>query len=119
MFWNELANGHHYVAAFDDDGGELVGYAGLALTPPDEAWINNIAVRRDRAAPGHRPRAAGRPARPPGAAAPSQCCWRWPPTTRPAQRLYDAYGFEVVGVRRGLLPAEQHRRAGDAERSEL
>src|SRR5262245_46330617 len=45
MFWNELAGGHHYLAAFD--GEDLVGYAGLAMAPPHEAWIQNIAVRRD------------------------------------------------------------------------
>src|SRR5262249_10330521 len=45
MFWNELANGHHYVVALDDQA--LVGYGGLAVTGPGEAWVNNIAVRRD------------------------------------------------------------------------
>ena len=46
MFWNELASGQQYVLATRDS--QIVGYAGLALVPPDEAWINNIAVRRDR-----------------------------------------------------------------------
>lgn len=99
MFWNELANGRYYVGAFADD--ELLGYAGLALSPPDEAWINTIAVRRDQQRRGigralledllgagrrHGVRhtllevAADNPA---------------------AQSLYDAYGFEVIGVRRG------------------
>src|SRR6266581_462560 len=30
MFWNELANAHHYLVALDD--GEVVGYAGLSVT---------------------------------------------------------------------------------------
>src|SRR5688572_26782177 len=46
MFWNELANGHHYVAAREPSGA-IVGYAGIAVVKP-EAWVNNIAVRRDR-----------------------------------------------------------------------
>ena len=46
MFWNELANGHHYVVA-REPGGAIVGYAGIAVVKP-EAWVNNIAVRRDR-----------------------------------------------------------------------
>ena len=25
----------------------MLGYAGLAVGPPDEAWVQNIAVRRD------------------------------------------------------------------------
>ena len=37
MFWNELANGHHYVVAQDGDG-TVLGYAGLAMTPPEESW---------------------------------------------------------------------------------
>src|SRR5262249_9622951 len=47
MFWSELAAGHHYVVALDDQGC-AVGYAGLAVAPPDQAWVQNLAVRRDR-----------------------------------------------------------------------
>jgi ribosomal-protein-alanine N-acetyltransferase len=105
MFWNELANGHHYVVA--RQGAELVGYAGLALSPPDggqaaeEAWINNVAVRRDR----QRQR-IGRLllehlldiARRSGA---RHILLVVAADNGPAQRLYDAHGFEVIGVRRG------------------
>jgi [ribosomal protein S18]-alanine N-acetyltransferase len=99
MFWNELANGHHYVAALDE--GEVVGYAGLAITPGSEAWINNLAVRRDRQRHG-----LGRVlladlldhARREGAA---QVLLEVAADNRPAQRLYDAHGFHVIGVRRG------------------
>src|SRR5262249_22281754 len=38
MFWNELANGHHYLVALDGDG-SVLGYAGLSFTPPYEAWV--------------------------------------------------------------------------------
>jgi ribosomal-protein-alanine N-acetyltransferase len=46
-FWSELAQTttRHYVVA--DDGGELVGWAGLAAWN-GEAFVQTIAVRRDR-----------------------------------------------------------------------
>jgi ribosomal-protein-alanine N-acetyltransferase len=99
MFWNEFANGHHYVGAFD--GGELIGYAGMVLSPPSEAWVNNIAVRRDRQRHG-----AGRlllddlleHARSHNI---RQTLLEVAADNAPAQRLYDEYGFEVIGVRRG------------------
>jgi ribosomal-protein-alanine N-acetyltransferase len=99
MFWNELANGHHYLAAFE--GAELVGYAGLALSGPEEAWVNNIAVRRDR-----QRRGIGRGllerllarARHEGA---RSVLLEVAADNTSAQALYDAYGFAVVGLRRG------------------
>jgi ribosomal-protein-alanine N-acetyltransferase len=99
MFWNELANGHHYIAALDED--EVVGYAGLAITPGSEAWINNLAVRRDRQRHG-----LGRimladlldHARHEGA---TQVLLEVAADNGPAQRLYDTHGFHVIGVRRG------------------
>jgi ribosomal-protein-alanine N-acetyltransferase len=99
MFWNELANGHHYVAALDE--GAVVGYGGLAITPGSEAWINNLAVRRDRQRHG-----LGRVllshlldhARAEGA---GQVLLEVAADNEPAQRLYDANGFHVIGVRRG------------------
>ncbi|HEX2356430.1 MAG TPA: ribosomal protein S18-alanine N-acetyltransferase [Micromonosporaceae bacterium] len=100
MFWNELANGHHYLVAIDDDGGVL-GYAGLTAYPSDEAWVQNIAVRRDaqRRGVGRAlleallAEAARRGAR--------KVMLEVAADNGPAQRLYAAYGFEVVGVRRG------------------
>jgi [ribosomal protein S18]-alanine N-acetyltransferase len=99
MFWNELANDHHYIAALTPDG-ELLGYAGMALAPP-EAWINNIAVRRDRQRTG-----IGRQmltalleyGRGHGA---THTLLEVAADNGPAQRMYDAHGFEVIGVRRG------------------
>ena len=81
MFWNELANGHFYLVATDDDGAVL-GYAGLAVSPPDEAWVQNVAVRRDAQRRGIGrllleallAEAARRGAR--------STLWRSPPTTR-------------------------------------
>jgi len=99
MFWNELANGHHYIGAFDGD--ELMGYAGLALSPPTEVWVNNIAVRRDRQHQG-----IGRAlldellAYARGNGARSTLLEVAADNTQ-AQRFYDGYGFDVVAVRKG------------------
>jgi [ribosomal protein S18]-alanine N-acetyltransferase len=99
MFWNELASGHHYVAAFD--GGEVIGYAGVALGPPEEAWINTIGVRRDRQREGiarlllDELLTYGRRN---GA---QFTLLEVAADNAPAQALYDSYGFDVVGVRRG------------------
>jgi len=99
MFWNELAAGHHYLVAIDD--GEIVGYGGLAMSEPGEAWVNNIAVRRS-----HQRRGIGRlllerllsHARRAGA----RCVLlEVAADNTAAQALYQGYGFAVVGLRRG------------------
>ena len=100
MFWNELANGHFYLAATDDDG-TVLGYAGLAVSPPDEAWVQNVAVRRDAQRRGIGrllleallAEAARRGAR--------STLLEVAADNAPAQRLYAGYGFEPIGVRRG------------------
>jgi [ribosomal protein S18]-alanine N-acetyltransferase len=100
MFWNELAGGRYYTVALDD-AGDVVGYAGLAVQPPDEAWVQNIAVRRDRQRAGIGralltallAEAARRSAR--------RTLLEVAVDNAPAQKLYAAYGFEPVGIRRG------------------
>jgi ribosomal-protein-alanine N-acetyltransferase len=99
MFWNELANGHYYRVALDGD--DVVGYAGLAVNPPDEGWINNIAVRRDRQRTG-----IGRALLDDLIAEATRRGVRHlllevAAENAPAQRLYVGYGFEAVGIRRG------------------
>jgi [ribosomal protein S18]-alanine N-acetyltransferase len=99
MFWNELAGGHYYLAATEND--EVLGYAGLAVTGPYEAWVQNIAVRRDAQRRGtgrtlleallaeaarHRVR---------------KVLLEVAVDNTPAQKLYAEYGFEAVGLRRG------------------
>jgi [ribosomal protein S18]-alanine N-acetyltransferase len=99
MFWNELANGHHYLVATEDDG-SVIGYGGLAVGQ-DEAWINNIAVRRDM-----QRRGIGRAllealmteARRSGV---RQVLLEVAADNDAAQRLYAGYGFEAIGLRRG------------------
>ncbi|MCG5461424.1 ribosomal protein S18-alanine N-acetyltransferase [Micromonospora sp. MED01] len=100
MFWSELANGHHYRLAVDADG-SVLGYAGLAGLPPDEVWVQNIAVRRDaqRRGVGRAlleellAEAVRRDAR--------STLLEVAVDNAAAQRLYATYGFEPIGVRRG------------------
>lgn len=100
MFWNELANGHHYVVALDE-ADEVIGYAGLAVAAPDESWVQNIAVRRDaqRAGVGRAlleellAEAARRGVH--------RTLLEVAVDNAPAQKLYAGYGFEPLGIRRG------------------
>jgi [ribosomal protein S18]-alanine N-acetyltransferase len=97
MFWNELASGHGYLAATGADD-ELLGYAGLALSGDDEAWVQNIAVRRDwqgrglgRALLAALLRLAGdRPV-----------LLEVAVDNDTAQHLYASFDFEVIGLRKG------------------
>lgn len=98
MFWNELANGNFYLVARVD--GRIAGYAGLSVADT-EAWVQNIAVRRDLQRHGIGRRLLE--------ALLAEAGRRGTPTVllevavdnAPAQRMYAEYGFETVGVRRG------------------
>jgi [ribosomal protein S18]-alanine N-acetyltransferase len=100
MFWNELAGGHYYRVALDTDGA-IVGYGGLAVPTPGEAWVQNLAVRRDAQRGGLGrillstllAEAARRKAR--------RVLLEVAVDNAPAQKLYAAAGFEPVAVRRG------------------
>ncbi|MEV0811003.1 ribosomal protein S18-alanine N-acetyltransferase [Micromonospora sp. NPDC050200] len=99
MFWNELANGHWYRVATDADG-TVLGYAGLTVQP-DEAWVQNIAVRRDA-----QRRGVGRMLLEELLAETARRGARTvllevAADNAPAQKLYDRYGFEPIGIRRG------------------
>ncbi|MEV4346032.1 ribosomal protein S18-alanine N-acetyltransferase [Actinoplanes sp. NPDC049596] len=99
MFWNELAQRHFYVVALGDDD-EVLGYAGLAALP-DEAWVQNIAVRR-----GGQRRGTGRALLEALLAETArlgikQTLLEVAVDNAPAQRLYATYDFEPVGIRRG------------------
>lgn len=100
MFRTELDAGHYYLVA-RDDAGAVAGYAGLAVATPGEAWVNNIAVRRDA-----QRRGIGRAlleallfeAAKAGA---HRVLLEVAADNEAAQKLYGGYGFEVVAVRRG------------------
>ncbi|MFI6229180.1 GNAT family N-acetyltransferase [Micromonospora echinospora] len=127
MFWNELANRHHYLVATDpgpasatgsgpaadpgpggraealrpDRGGDVLGYAGLAVAGPDEAWVQNIAVRRDA-----QRRGVGRALleallAEADARGVRDVLLEVAVDNAPAQKLYAGYDFEPVGIRRG------------------
>jgi [ribosomal protein S18]-alanine N-acetyltransferase len=96
MFWNELARRHFYLIA--RAGADVVGYAGLAVAGPDEAWVQNIGVRREAQRHGIGRRLlealleqAGR----------RKVLLEVAVDNAAAQRLYATYDFEPVGVRRG------------------
>ena len=98
MFWNELAQRNFYRVA--TEAGEVVGYAGLAITA-DEAWVQNIAVRRTA-----QRRGIGRELLETLLAESErrqikQTLLEVAVDNAPAQRLYATYDFEPVGIRRG------------------
>jgi len=100
MFWNELAGGHFYRVALDDDGA-IAGYGGLAVMAPDEAWVQNLAVRRDLQRRGRGrtllhallAEAARQRVR--------KVLLEVAVDNAAAQKLYAREGFEPVAVRRG------------------
>jgi ribosomal-protein-alanine N-acetyltransferase len=99
MFWNELAQRHHYLVALDDD--RVAGYAGLSVVDRDESWVQNIAVRRDV-----QKRGVGRALLEALLAEAARrgvhrALLEVAVDNAPAQRLYATYDFEPVGIRRG------------------
>jgi [ribosomal protein S18]-alanine N-acetyltransferase len=100
MFWNELSNGHYYVVALDDQG-RVAGYAGLAMAPPAEAWVQNIAVRRDAQRGGVGATLLSALMARAEEAGARKVLLEVAADNVPAQRLYARYGFVAVGVRRG------------------
>ncbi len=97
MFWNELASRHHYLVA--TAGGDRVdGYAGLAVTAPDESWVQNIAVRRSAQKRGIGRRLLEALLERAGE---RKVLLEVAVDNAPAQHLYATYDFEPVGIRRG------------------
>jgi [ribosomal protein S18]-alanine N-acetyltransferase len=99
MFWNELAQRHFYVVALD--GPVVAGYAGLAIVDKQESWVQNIAVRKDA-----QHRGIGRALLETlldrsAAEGVHKTLLEVAVDNEPAQRLYAAYDFEPIGLRRG------------------
>jgi ribosomal-protein-alanine N-acetyltransferase len=99
MFWNELAHGHYYRVAVHD--GEVVGYAGLAVTAPDEAAVQNIAVRRDRQRHGIGEALLVDLLAEADRRSVSRVFLEVAVDNEVAQRLYRRHGFAPAGIRRG------------------
>jgi ribosomal-protein-alanine N-acetyltransferase len=99
MFWNELANGHFYLVCTDAEGA-VAGYAGLAVSP-HEAWVQNVAVRRDCHRKGIAKALMGELLAEAARAGVRQTMLEVAVDNAPAQRLYAAFGFDAVGIRRG------------------
>jgi ribosomal-protein-alanine N-acetyltransferase len=99
MFWNELAQRHFYLVATDD--GEIAGYAGLAVIDPSEAWVQNIAVRRQSQRHGVGRQLLEALLAEAKRRAVTRTLLEVAVDNAPAQRLYATYDFEPVGLRRG------------------
>jgi ribosomal-protein-alanine N-acetyltransferase len=99
MFWNELARRHFYLVAKED--GELAGYAGLMIMDKTEAWVQNIAVRRQSQRHGVGRQLLEALLAEAGRHGVTQTLLEVAVDNAPAQRLYARYDFEEVGVRRG------------------
>ncbi|MFB9316746.1 ribosomal protein S18-alanine N-acetyltransferase [Cryptosporangium minutisporangium] len=101
MFWSELAQvaTRWYRVALD--GEELVGYAGLCVYGPEEAWVQNIAVRRDRQGHGLGRRLLDELLDEAVRRGAQQVLLEVRADNASAQRLYARRGFEAVGLRRG------------------
>ncbi len=100
MFRTELEAGHYYLVA-RDDAGAVAGYAGLAMATPDEAWVNNIAVRRDAQRGGVGRALLEALLAEAAKAGARRVLLEVASDNEAAQKLYAGYGFEVVAVRRG------------------
>ena len=98
MFWNELAQRNFYIVALE--GAEVLGYAGLATTA-DEAWVQNIAVRRTAQRHGTGRALLEELLAEAGRRDIKQTLLEVAVDNAPAQRLYATYDFEPVGIRRG------------------
>ena len=99
MFWNELAQRHFYVVALD--GSAVVGYAGLSIVGRHESWVQNIAVRKDA-----QHRGIGRALleallERSATQGVDKTLLEVAVDNVAAQRLYAAYDFEPIGLRRG------------------
>jgi ribosomal-protein-alanine N-acetyltransferase len=100
MFWSELAEPETRFYLVARDGTEIVGYAGLCAYP-EESFVQTIAVKRDRQGTGIGTRLL--------TALIDEARRRDEPMVGlevradnlVAQRMYQGFGFEQVGIRKG------------------
>ncbi|MDF3291046.1 ribosomal protein S18-alanine N-acetyltransferase [Streptomyces silvisoli] len=104
MFWSELAGVRHreatryYVVA--EDGGRIVGYAGLAAVA-GTGDVQTIAVATDHWGSGLGARLLGDLLRRATAMECREVLLEVRVDNARAQRLYERFGFEPIGFRRG------------------
>lgn len=100
MFWSELAEPETRFYLVARDGAEIVGYAGLCAYP-EESFVQTIAVKRDRQGTGIGTKLL--------TALIDEARRRDEPMVglevradnQVAQRMYQGFGFEPVGIRKG------------------
>lgn len=104
MFWSELAHSRgpeatrRYVVA--EEGGRLVGYAGLAASG-DLGDVQTIAVRREQWGTGLGARLLEELLRAATAFECAEVLLECRVDNVRAQKLYERFGFEAIGFRRG------------------
>jgi ribosomal-protein-alanine N-acetyltransferase len=104
MFWSELAHARgpeanrRYVVA--ESGPGIVGYAGLVATG-DQADVQTIAVARERWGTGLGARLLAELLRAATAFECAEIMLECRVDNVRAQKLYERFGFEPIGVRRG------------------
>ncbi len=105
MFWSELADARHpaatrhYVVAVSGDG-RIVGYAGLAAVA-GTGDVQTIAVAREQWGTGLGARLLGELLRQATAFECREVLLEVRVDNTRAQRLYERFGFEPIGLRRG------------------
>ncbi|MFF5446003.1 ribosomal protein S18-alanine N-acetyltransferase [Streptomyces sp. NPDC012888] len=106
MFWSELAHARgphatrHYVVAEEPGTGRLVGYAGLAAAG-DLADVQTIAAARDQWGTGLGARLLTDLLRAATAFECAEVLLEVRVDNTRAQKLYERFGFEPIGFRRG------------------
>ena len=100
LFWSELAqhDSRHYVVA--EDGDHILGYAGLALIG-DEAYIQTIGVVRARWGTGLGSVLLGTLLSTAEKSGVYTTALEVRADNERAHRLYQRFGFSIVGIRRG------------------
>uniref|UniRef100_UPI00211AF26B ribosomal protein S18-alanine N-acetyltransferase n=1 Tax=Cellulomonas iranensis TaxID=76862 RepID=UPI00211AF26B len=109
MFWSELAHARgpqatrRYVVAEDPATGRLAGYAGLA-SAGDLADVQTIAVAREQWGTGLGARLLSELMHNTTAFECAEVLLEVRVDNTRAQRLYERFGFEPIGFRRGYYP---------------
>jgi ribosomal-protein-alanine N-acetyltransferase len=100
MFWSELAQAETRTYIVLEDDGSIVGYAGLAELP-DASFVQTIGVTASRQGEGLGRRLLVALLRDAARRGSDEVALEVRIDNLAAQRLYAAYGFTALGVRRG------------------